>query len=394
MKKILVTGAALLLAGSFAAPVSAATDEPGVTISGNARARAIYKSDYQYGNDVTKDDDFSMDSRVRFDIKGVAAGGAYAIGRIRLSDSKYDGDTSYTDANNLWADKAYIGIPFTDEFTVETGKYRVTYGNGFLYDDIGLSGIRGIYKTADITVIPFFEIMSEGQVQPALTQDRLDDNDTYRYGANVEGNINPDWKVGLMVAGQTDYRKDVIFEEEGIFGTLYTKGKFDAIGIEAELSYQEDDLTYNEDDGFGGYVRPSYTMDALTVSLDLGFTVDGLVVDPFYGFVMIGGEHPVQNLYIGDYGDWFWVAPSVTYQVSEALSLTGNLVYATIDSESGNTGKASIDDAWELSGNLKYTISKGADFYWYVGYLAPSFDDPTYDDDAAIGSYAKFEIKF
>ena len=58
------------------------------------------------------------------------------------------------------------------------------------------------------------------------------------------------------------------------------------------------------------------------------------------------------------------------------------------------TSTPALDDAMEISGKLQYTISKGADFYWLAGYLAPSFEDDEVEDDGAFGTYAKFELKF
>ena len=73
MKKVLVAGAALLLAGGIASTASAAAVEPGVKITGDARARLIYKDSYDFGQ---KDDgdQTNLDHRIRFNVAGTAAG--------------------------------------------------------------------------------------------------------------------------------------------------------------------------------------------------------------------------------------------------------------------------------------------------------------------------------
>ena len=49
MKKVLVAGAALLLAGGIASTASAAAVEPGVKITGDARARLVYRDSFDFG---------------------------------------------------------------------------------------------------------------------------------------------------------------------------------------------------------------------------------------------------------------------------------------------------------------------------------------------------------
>ena len=51
-------------------------------------------------------------------------------------------------------------------------------------------------------------------------------------------------------------------------------------------------------------------------------------------------------------------------------------------------------DLFEISGKLAYTISQGATFSWYAGYLMPDFDDASLEDDAAFATYGKFEVSF
>ena len=148
MKKVLATGAALLMAGSIATAAEM-DDQSGVKITGNARARVIYKDKYDFGN-TDADANTTMDSRVRFEIRGTAAGGAYIHGRIRLAEEKFNGTTSIAADDNIYVDKAYIGIPFNDAFTLEGGKYRVSYGKGFMYDHIGRAGFCGIYAANGI----------------------------------------------------------------------------------------------------------------------------------------------------------------------------------------------------------------------------------------------------
>lgn len=454
MKKVLVAGAALLLAGSIVSEASAAAAvTPGVTISGNARARLYYRDSFDFGN--PGNDSTNADSRVRIQFKGTAAGGSYVVGRIRLmdgfmSDNDNDSGATVADTNgNVWADMAYVGVPMGDNFTLEVGKYRTTYdATTFFYYDLGVSGLRGIAKFGNTEVNPFVDWISESALQ-GKGIDVLDDADEMRAGVHVKSKINDNWTAGGLVGYQDDNRAENItlqgipvnitdsatglvyttvapgtytsLENTGWFAGVYATGKAGAFGFAGELAYNEAALngfnskyedmnydakdsvgTYGDDDGYGGFVQPSYTMGALTLAANVGFTANGFTPKNDFGFVMVGFDHPLTVAKVGAIGEWLWAGFVPTYQVNESLSFTGNLVYVSIDNPyveqyptfKKATGINSMTEAWEVSGVMKYTVSKGADFYWYVGTLIADFDDGAYNDDSPWGTLAKFELSF
>ncbi len=423
MKKVLVAGAALMLTGGIAlpamaehgiaisgepsqeqpAPVVRPAAEAGVKITGDARGRIIYRDAYDYNGYANPgrpdlSERFLMDSRLRFNVRGTTAGGAFVHARIRAIDNVFNGDTSSADANNLWADVAYLSIPFTNDFTFQIGKYRAFYGTGFFFDDIGISGVRGIYKTDAVTITPFFDIVQEGTVSANMT-DRVEDNDVLRFGGVVEIAPNPDWTYGFMAAYQNDERAAMAVEgvgvvpapdAEGFIGMAYLKGTTGNMELHSEFAYVESAglMDATADDAYGGYIRPSFTMDAMTLSFDLGFAQDGYIADAAYGFVMLGGEWATQAMRFGQEGDWLWGAFSTRYDVSENMFLVGNLVYADIDS----TTERGLSDAWEVSGLLQYNITQGANLQYRIGYLQPSYDN--WNDDSVFGTVARFNISF
>ncbi|MGI6657082.1 MAG: hypothetical protein ACOX5Z_09720 [Desulfobulbus sp.] len=470
MKKVMVAGAALLLVGGiYADNAAAAKAEPGVQLTGDARARIIYKDkNYRsfFGNNAYKlangqeanyKSSTDMDSRVRLNITGTAAGGAYAKARIRLAEGTSEdldrdsGSRNSLKQENIWVDRAYIGIPFNENVTVEVGRYRSTYGplkgGNFFYDDVSLAGVKGIITWKNVEINPFIEWMEDGITYRGTNSkgekytgyDFAEDNDAMRYGANIKAQLNENWLVGALLGYQTDERREFSAAEpkrakqnEGFFGSLYTAGKHGNFGLVAEFAVTEKGLnafnSWRDDDelgdivsdhpigsndtGYGGYIYPTYTINQLTLGLNLGFTVDGFMPDTAAGFVMLGNADgmPISVVDIGDYGDWLWAGLVVQYQVSEALKLTGNLVYADIDtwSEYGDGPgfyKANskynymLDSAWEISGILQYTISKGLDWYLIAGYMDPDVEaGPGYtgpvDDDATFAAYTKLELKF
>lgn len=457
MKKVLLAGAALMLVGGIASTASAAAVEPGVKITGDARVRLWYMSEEyknNFGNladpvNAPYDSQTSMDSRVRLNVTGTAAGGAYAKTRIRMYETLMgDDDTDPTplgsQSGNVWIDMAYVGIPFSDMFTLEVGKYRSTYGPlgttyNFFYDDVHSTGFRGIVKINDIEINPFIEWMEEAQNDNATATDKNADNDEYRFGAHVKAKLNKDWTAGGMLGYQSDARKGVAgsFEaNEGFFGSLYVNGKSGQFAIVGEVAVTDGDLNgfnswYNDgngtiavttfptvaadpdqigssDTGFGGYIFPNYQIDKLNLGLNIGGTTGGFQPDRAFGFVMVGSSDnsKISDYKIGAGGDWLWIGFVPSYQINESLKLTGNIVYADIEpwdkptdgplgGWAGKNNVEALDSAWELSAILQYTISKGADVFFSAGYLKPEFASPAIkQDDAAFAALTRFELKF
>jgi hypothetical protein len=119
----------------------------------------------------------------------------------------------------------------------------------------------------------------------------------------------------------------------------------------------------------------------------------------------------ISAIRLGDRGDFMWAGLVAEYSISEALKLTGNLVYADVDAWTATgdgpnfDGTApnilALENAWELSAILQYTISKGADVYFSAGYLKPSLErlNPTVgvaalEEDGTFAAMTRFELKF
>jgi hypothetical protein len=465
MKKVLLAGAALMLVSGIASTASAAEVKPGVVVTGDARVRTYYKSAEYYNNFGNTPDPANshysssneMDSRVRFNITGTAAGGAYAFARVRLMETLMgDIDTDVNQINNLqqnnsWADQAYMGIPFNDMFKVELGKFRSTYGPlgttyNFFFDDVNMTGGRGFIKVGDVEINPFIVWMDESKntntgVNAGTTvADQQSDNDEMRYAVHVKYKANKDWTVGGMAGYQTDDRREIqvvnnnypagVTQNSGGFGSLYVNGKSGQFGVVGELgitaadlngfnAWYEDsnndliDSVGSNDTGWGGYLMPSYTIDKLTLTLNGGFTNSGFIPDRAYGFIMIGStdNSVITAQQIGAGGDWLWIGFSPSYQINESLKITGNLVYADIDpwtqggdgpGFAGGTNLVALDSAWELSAIMQYTISKGMNVFLSAGYLDPSFEyinvtkttNRAIEEDGRFAGLARFELAF
>jgi hypothetical protein len=443
MKKVLVASAALLLAGGIASTASAAKVEPGVKITGDARVRMFFMDDNRgqsFGNNDALSSRFDMDSRIRLTFTGTTASGVYAKTRLRIyespmgaqiSDSANIGNASNT-TGGVWVDMAYVGIPFSDNFTLEIGKYRSTFGPlsnsyNFFYDDVLATGFKGIIKFDNVEINPFFEwaVEAQNQTYAGFSVDpdgRAEDNDVYRFGVHAKAKVHKDWTIGGTagyqidkrnerpnVAGSTTNAEFGYERHDGFFGSIYVNGKYQNFGLVGELAVTNSGLNNfnawesdpwakstpigSEDTGWGGYIFPNFQIDKLNIGLNLGFTSDGYMPDLAFGDgVLLGStdNSVISAVRIGDAGDWLWAGLVVSYQFREDLKLTGNFFYAEIDAwetkgmfgDGPNTSSRGVigvtnqlEKAWTISAILQYTLSKGTDVYFSAGYLKPYFDE-------------------
>ncbi len=407
MKKVLVAGAALLLVGGM---VGSAMAE--VNLSGDARVRWMVKDSYEFGNGggtingqhVDQDTTNYFDSRIRLKVDAASKGGAWAKARIRMNDFRWDGQGwgAYKEDKNIWVDYAYIGVP-VGPTTLIGGTVRWDVTTFFQWDERPTVAALN-YKNDNVDIYGLW-IVEDDDVN---AYDNLKDNNMRAYGIYAKANINADWSVlgyGLYNDDQRDYNSDLSsrngVDNSGFLGTLHVDGKAAGLGIVGEIAYKNSDVQGTENDGWGGYAKVSYAIGALTPALNIGFTKDSYQADGDFGWLMIGDIQPigvVKN--VGGFGqDWTWVAGTVDYAVSENLKLTGNLVWANVDTN--DDAIADVDrlaKLLEISGEAVYTVSEGANLQAGVGYLQPDFDGRAdaagIQDDGAFGFMASMNIKF
>lgn len=426
MKKVLVAGAALMLAGSM---VSAAYAE--VNLSGDARVRYVYKDKYDFGN-TDKDASDRFDSRIRVKFDAKAKGGAFMKARLRFDDFTWDGQGwgAYKEAKNVWADYAYIGIPM-GPVTFTGGRMPADFSKFFSWDNRP-TRVKLDYKAGGFRLIGLIDVLDEN----VNSADDWKDNDFMAYGIVASVKIGEDWSVKAYGRYQDDQREwdsaSVSFplaytddgsgaselagvpsleveylvpghrDRSGFLGSIHADGKVgDVVALEAELAMKESDVIGTQDNGIGGYVQAAFPMGAFTPAVNMGFTQDGYVADDDFGFIMVGAAEPITVIDVGGSTsqDWLWIGGVANYQVSEQFKLAGNLVYVSIDTnDNAGITDPRLANAWELSGSATYTISEGADFTWKIGYLQPDFDGRLdgvgVQDDGAFGTYGRFQIKF
>jgi len=201
MKKLIVAAAGLMLVGTM---VSTASADAGVSFTGDARARGFYLQDYNFNDSDTS----NWNSRVRLKFKGESKGGAYAIARIRMADSKWDGTQktrALGEGSNIYTDYAYIGVPM-GPVTVEAGMmpFNVTK---FSVWDVRVDGVHVKYASDMTTIVGFFHELDEydeaafvvvpdglnadGTARTKIVStDYLNDNDVDRFGVLLDQKFN------------------------------------------------------------------------------------------------------------------------------------------------------------------------------------------------------------
>ena len=445
MKKVLVAGAALLIAGSM---VSAAYAE--VNLSGDARARYIGNSDrirthtllpngtYQENTSGYQDE---FDSRVRIKINAKAKGGAFLKARIRLDDYDYwDGQgwsasrdvVRHNKTGGVWTDYALIGIPM-GQTVLSAGRMEASFSKFFSWDGRA-TRVKLDWKSGDFRLIPLIDVMDEN----ANALDNWDDNDMMGYGLVGSMKINDDWSVKAYARYHDDQREydsvsvtvpvqaaptgphtesstpPSITREEirpghvdrsGFLGSIDAQGKVAMVGLHGGIAYKEDAVlsaSPNADSGWGWYLEGSLDMGAFQPALVIGGTYDGYQTDPDFGFIMIGADEPITVVSTigGANSDSIFAALTGNYALSDRFKFAGNLVYYDIDlnSTESTPDVRGLADAWEISGSATYVISEGADIAYKLGYLSPSYDgrlnSSGISDDGYFGNYLRMQIKF
>ena len=426
MKKIIATTAALMLLGTVASTASAAT----INFSGDARARFYYKDNYAFTATQGSEESY-WQSRVRLVFKIETKGGAYAVGRFRLTDTfnggtgGWDGSNNgsygtkgnYTNnVNNFRADIAYVGIPLAGGYAIEAGVGPNTMDR-FFRMDTPYNFIRAKYENKDsgTTVLAFLEKFSEYYdkngigihgTATAVQQDR-DDDDVNNYGIRVTQKLAAGWLLDAAAFYLDDQQTNM--NGVGLVGRV--SGKIEAVTVYGGAGFKSSDymkwLTsanpaaanqtgqgiapYNtpgvvDTNGWGFFAGVNVPVNIVSIGLTAGMTFNGYTASSDFGgdfdgvpFVMIGNGS--QNLVsgmlntgvlLGSYNSNAWfvnVAPSV--KVSDKLTLTAESTYVNVDTRHIVTNDYTNQNInlIEIGGIAQYQITDGAKITGLIGYL-------------------------
>jgi hypothetical protein len=385
MKKVIAAAAGLMLVGAMAGTAAAE-----VSLGGDARARALYQQDYDFGATVTdpetgavsraREKDNKVTSRFRLQARGTAAGGAYAVGRIRMGDGTWDGGNSGT--ADSFIDKAYVGVPMGIA-TLEAGRlqYDLLKSTNFYEQDINRDGAKLDFNVSDMATVGLWYFVN---YEASQNGDKVDDNDITDYGIYADLKFGGGWGTRLGVLYRDDQVPTDGRDDTGAFGGIEFAGPGGPIAIKGAFAFDDKG---EGDTGYGGFIQGGMNFGATSAALAAGFTSDGFVTDGDYGFIMLGGGTAISVYTFGaTLTDTWWIGAPISFAVSEMLTLKANLIYVDMDT---------FGDGFELSGGAVYAISDGANVEFLIGYVGYSAGDTgPADDQDPFGMGLTFNVSF
>jgi hypothetical protein len=385
MKKLIVAAAGLMLVGTM---VSNASAEAGVSFKGDARARGLYRSDYNFVDSDTS----QWQSRVRLIFQGESKGGAYANARVRFADSAWDGSQktrALGEGSNIYTDWAYVGTPM-GPLAIEAGLLPWNITRWSMWDQ-RVDGLNVKYVNDMTTVMAFYQKMDEfdetdilnvplvnADGTPAgtlvLNNDIVEDDDFDRYGVYLNQKFDGGWGVVGSVMMQNDDQGTG--DRDGVIVIGEVTGAIGNAAVQADAHWQEADVALTPDDPWGLYAQAVMPVGAVNLLAGVGTTQDGFVVDGDYqAFIMLSDDSSIATAYgVGKFGDTNFAVLSPSMKVSEQLTLTGVVGYLDID---GTGAYAEADSAFEISGRAAYAVTDGATLSAEAGYLdVDGFEEP------------------
>ena len=386
MKKVIAAAAGLMLVGAMAGTASA-----DISFGGDARARAYYQQDYDFGTSSVDEEtgqvtrnrekDNFINSRVRIQARATAAGGAYAVGRALYGQGTWDGGNSGT--ADIGADKAYIGVPMGMTL-LQAGRLPTDLlkSTSFFEQDITQDGLQFDIMATDMATIGLWYFID---YEARENGDLVDDNDNSRYGIYADLKFGGDWGTRMGVLYEDDQVLNDGRDDDGAYGGIEFAGPGGPVAISGAIAFDD---RGEGDTGWGAFASGGMQFGSTGVALEAGLTDSGFVTDGDYGFIMIGGGASITPYTIGSRGEknW-WIGVPVTFAVSEMLTLGANLAYIDMDD---------FGEGFEISGTAKYLISDGANVQWDIGYLGYSQGDTNDIDEESspFGTALTFNVSF
>ncbi len=369
MKKVICAVAAFAMVAGVATVASAEVD-----LSGDARFRLRLVDEGTTSGSIDK-----WDSRIRIKIHAKNEGGGYIKARVRLLDGSWGkGSDGYhygpgaKGDENVWSDYAYLGFK-KGNFDIAGGRMPDSFSPWFM-DDRRYVRFRVLFKDGGLSVALHYDNrVADGGFSDDINQ----------YGVTYSQKFSD----AMAVNARLIVLDDNIADESSLLGSANVAMSFGANDIVVEQSYAEvDDITGMGDDGFGGYAQWSGSFGTITPTVVVGYTQDGFLADPTFGWLMIGGDVPTTRIgRVGAGGDTIFAGLSSEFQVSDDMSFKANLAYLDVD---GDTGYG--ENPLEVSGQMKYDLGKGVNWLIRAGWLA---NDADYGDDA-YAAYTQVLVKF
>jgi len=383
MKKALSFAVALgLVAG--AASVASAAD---LTITGDARVRGVYHTNYTDLNDATQDKVQEMDQRYRLNA-AVKVNDAVSVNtRLVFGDQLMDQSV----ALGLKADRANMVIN-TLGGTWTLGRQEAAWGNAplpYLAKDVSVDRVKGIYTAGDMKFGAYLQKNSEGDNLGYVNGD----GDGTTWGALVIGKAG-DTSYGLLLnynTSDTNAAK-ASGKDTGYMVDPYFMAKVGPATLLGELKYTGGDLGKRNDKAtYGGYMAAVVGFEPVTLTGLLAYSKNGSVADSHFApSLLIGKTNDTGMINFGetsattDSKDRSYIVGAVaSLKASDKVTVGALIAYlgATkhgVGDQSASLTEFDVTAEYELAQNAKYKIG--------IGYGDPSKLSPADDAVFVIGN--------
>jgi len=199
MKKVLVAGAALMLAGASAA-------DAGVNLSGDARATYVGKQDYQRVDDSADGYHDYIESRIGLNIDGTTAtDGMFVKARVYFDKYGFEDDAPWngSERHDVSVDYAYMQVPLGPNWSVRAGRVNPDFSKFYSWN-IRPTRVYAMYEQGNFAFKPFMGVKQE---EASTSLDNWDDNDFMEYGFVASLKLMTGWTVKAYGRYDDDQRE-------------------------------------------------------------------------------------------------------------------------------------------------------------------------------------------
>jgi hypothetical protein len=386
-------------------------------LSGAMRVRAFTKTDHDFNSDLDDDKEY-WDQRFRIQGTITPADSTKAVFRVDLAENTWgdegmDDQSSNNDVGGVDVDRAYLAFN-KGIVSASAGLQWVGLGNSVVYDAVHTGVVASIATPVTITLAYFKVDEDQTGGTDQTDEDGLEDLD--HYAINI-GYAADTMSVNLFYATQIDSADASATHTKVDANAIGLQGKFAVgpININAELDIfggtAETDTAEVDIVGTQLFADISMVMsDALTVGAHLVYsdgtdeadelkltylTDDGSTVFSDYGAMNTLGISPLGANDIFDDGNGTGLTGAGVYtkfMAMEALTLYGQIMYATATEELDNT-TGELDSLMLINVSAKYTIVPNTHLSVQYGYFSADLQDNV-DSDPASTLGARLQIDF
>lgn len=390
MKKALSFAVALGLVAGAASVASAAE----LIMTGDARVRGVYSTNYADCDDTVRDKDQSMDQRYRLKLQVKVNDDVSVHTRVVYGnqDFGYASAPAVTGAAlGFMADRAYMEIK-TLGGTWTLGRQEVAWANAalpFLGKDETADRIKGIYKAGNLTFGGFLQKNSEGLATAGATATDVNhgNGDSDNWGVVLISKAG-DTTVGVLgVYNHNDTAAaDAAKTDTGWYVDPYFSSKLGSVTLLGEGLYLSgDSMKRNGKARYGGYVAAVADLAPITVTGLVAYTTNTLSANQRWAPSMLIGTTNFAPINFGNTlsatnpkDRSYLVAGVVNFKASDKVTLGAALGYLGASKYTGlNGGKRNLT---EVDVTAEFALAQNAKYKFGVGY--GDVDKWTAADDA------------